>query len=58
MAPLQDLAEISRGFTSGADRFFCVHDVTQMHLDTTLDPEVFRNRWEYCVEIPDEYDYP
>ena len=45
MAPLQDLAEISRGFTSGADRFFCVHDVTQMHLDTTLDPEVFRNRW-------------
>ena len=28
MAPLSELARVSRGFTSGADRFYCVRDVT------------------------------
>ena len=45
MAPLHELATISRGFTSGADRFFCVRDVTQRHLDSTPDPRQFLDRW-------------
>ena len=45
MAPLHELAEISRGFTSGADRFYCVRDITQQHLDTIPDPQQFQDRW-------------
>ena len=45
MTPLQELAEISRGFTSGFDRFFCVRDFTQRHLDGTPDPQAFLDRW-------------
>ena len=45
MTPLQNLADISRGFTSGADRFYCVRDVTQHYLDTIPDPDVFFSRW-------------
>ena len=45
MTPLHNLATISRGFTSGADRFYCVRDVTQRHLDNTPDPQEFLNRW-------------
>ena len=45
MTPLQELAEISRGFTSGADRFYCVRDFTQRHLDSTPDPQAFLDRW-------------
>ena len=45
MTPLRELAEIRRGFTSGADRFYCVRDVTQLHLDSFPDPEDFLNRW-------------
>ena len=50
MAPLHELANISRGFTSGADKFFCVRDVTQRHLDGTPDPEEFRKRWGISPE--------
>ena len=42
---LNELADISRGFTSGADRFFCVRDVTQQHLDAIPDPQEFQSRW-------------
>ena len=45
MAPLREMAEISRGFTSGADRFYCVRDVTQRHLDDIPDPQAFIDRW-------------
>ena len=45
MAQLQELAKISRGFTSGADRFYCVRDVTQQHLDSIPDPQEFLDRW-------------
>ena len=45
MTLLQDLANVSRGFTSGADRFYCVRDVTQRHLDNTPDPQAFRDQW-------------
>ena len=45
MAPLRDLATVRRGFTSGADKFYCVRDVTQRHLDNTPDPQEFLNRW-------------
>ena len=45
MVPLRNLANITRGFTSGADRFYCVRDVTQLHLDRTTDPQEFRENW-------------
>ena len=45
MTRLQDLATIRRGFTSGADKFYCVRDVTQHHLDSIPDPQEFLNRW-------------
>ena len=45
MTYLHNLATISRGFTSGADRFYCVRDVTQRHLDNIPDPQEFSNRW-------------
>ena len=45
LTPLQTLANISRGFTSGADRFYCVRDVTQQRLDAIADPDEFYNRW-------------
>ena len=45
LAPLHELARIRRGFTSGADRFFCVRDVTQRHLDDIRDPRAFLDRW-------------
>ena len=45
MVPLQNLANITRGFTSGADRFYCVRDATQQHLDRTTDPQEFRDNW-------------
>ena len=50
MTPLQELAEISRGFTSGADRFYCVRDVTQRHLDSKRE-RVWRKR-DYRVNPP------
>ena len=45
MAPLQELAIVRFGFKTGADRFFCVYDVTQQHLDTVRDPRDFQDRW-------------
>ena len=45
MTALQEIAEIRRGFTSGADRFYCVRDVTQQHLDDISDPQEFREHW-------------
>ena len=33
------------GFKTGCDKFFCVRDVTQRHLDNTPDPHQFLNRW-------------
>ena len=45
MVPLQQLAVVRRGFTSGADKFFCVRDVTQHYLDRIPDPQEFQSRW-------------
>ena len=45
MTPLQELAEVRFGFKTGADRFYCVRDVTQQHLDTIPDPQQFQDRW-------------
>ena len=45
MTQLHELAEVRRGFTSGVDRFYCVWDVTQQHLDNTADPHAFQERW-------------
>ena len=45
MTPLRELATVRFGFKTGADRFFCVRDVTQLHLDSFRDPQEFLNRW-------------
>ena len=45
MTPLQELAEVRFGFKTGADRFYCVRDVTKQHLDTIPDPQQFQDRW-------------
>ena len=45
MVPLQELAVVRRGFTSGADKFYCVRDVTQHYLDRIPDPQEFQRRW-------------
>ena len=45
MAPLCELALVRFGFKTGADRFFCVRDVTQRHLDNIPDPQEFLDFW-------------
>jgi len=45
LTPLQELASVRFGFKTGADRFFCVRDVTQEHLDEIRDPRGFQDRW-------------
>ena len=45
MTALHELAEVRFGFKTGADRFYCVRDVTQQHLDSTADPDPFQERW-------------
>ena len=45
MTPLQELALVRFGFKTGADRFFCVRDVTQRRLDSIPDPQEFLDRW-------------
>ena len=45
MTQLRELAEVRFGFKTGADGFFCVRDVTQVHLDNLTDPEAFQERW-------------
>ena len=45
MTPLQELATVRFGFKTGCDKFYCVRDVTQLHLATILDPQEFHNRW-------------
>ena len=45
MVPLQDMAVVRFGFKTGADKFFCVRDVTQRYLDRIPDPQEFRRRW-------------
>ena len=39
MTPLRELALVRFGFKTGADRFFCVRDVTQRHLDNISDEQ-------------------
>ena len=45
MAPLCELALVRFGFKTGADRFFCVRDVTQGHLNNIPDSQEFLHRW-------------
>ena len=45
MTQLHELAEVRFGFKTGADRFYCVRDVTQQHMDNTADPDAFQERW-------------
>ena len=45
MSPLRELAVVRFGFKTGADKFFCVRDVTQRHLDKIPNPQEFRDQW-------------
>ena len=45
MTRLQNLARVRFGFKTGADRFYCVRDVTQHHLDDIPDEGEFFSRW-------------
>ncbi len=45
MVPLQSLAEIRRGFTSGVDKFYCVRDVTDAELRRQPDQQAFHSKW-------------
>ena len=47
LAPLGDLADIKRGFTSGADKFYCVRDVTQRRLESVPHSGRFQDRWGF-----------
>ena len=44
------VARIKRGFTSGADKFYCVHDVTQKEVKRTGSPAAFHRKWAITVE--------
>ena len=50
MTPLTNLAGVRRGFTSGADSFYCVRDVTEHHLQETPDPDKFKQNWGITKE--------
>ena len=45
MTPLQNLALARFGFKTGKDSFYCVHDVTEHHLEREPDSQLFRDRW-------------
>jgi type I restriction-modification system DNA methylase subunit len=45
LVPLDEIAEVKRGFTSGVDRFFCVRDVTEDELKRAGNAEEFRAKW-------------
>jgi len=42
---LSELAEIRRGFTTGADRFYCVRDVTEEETEKASNPDEFKTKW-------------
>jgi type I restriction-modification system DNA methylase subunit len=50
MVPLQELAEVRFGFKTGADKFFCVRDVTAEELRRYPQPRDFRRRWIIAPE--------
>jgi type I restriction-modification system DNA methylase subunit len=45
LVPLHELAEIQRGFTSGADKFYCVRDVTDAQLKKYPKTAKFEQVW-------------
>jgi type I restriction-modification system DNA methylase subunit len=45
LIPLHELADIRRGFTSGADKFFCVRDVTDEQLKRYPTAAKFKQVW-------------
>ncbi len=45
LVPLHELAAIKRGFTSGADKFYCVRDVTDEVLKRETDEAAFYDKW-------------
>ncbi|MBI2866666.1 MAG: SAM-dependent DNA methyltransferase [Chloroflexi bacterium] len=45
LVPLHELAEVRFGFKTGADRFFCVRDVTEEQLRLLPDAAAFRAKW-------------
>ncbi|MEX0701301.1 MAG: N-6 DNA methylase [Planctomycetales bacterium] len=45
LVPLNAIARIRRGVTTGCDKFFFVRDVTKEHLEKHPKPAGFKNRW-------------
>lgn len=45
LIPLHELAEIRRGFTSGADKFYCVRDVTDEQMKRYPNTAEFEGAW-------------
>lgn len=45
MAPVYELAEVKRGFTSGIDKFFCVRDVTEEEVERAGGADGFHDKW-------------
>jgi hypothetical protein len=50
LVPLSELATVRFGFKTGADRFFCVHDVTEEEKRRARSPGAFREQWSIGVE--------
>ncbi|MBI4311142.1 MAG: hypothetical protein HY681_05105 [Chloroflexi bacterium] len=45
LVPLHELAEVRFGFKTGADKFFCVRDVTEAVLKRETDEAAFYDKW-------------
>lgn len=50
LVPLSELANVRFGFKSGADKFFCVRDVTEQELRKSGGPAAFRRKWAVSVK--------
>ncbi len=50
MVPFGELAEVKRGFTSGGDKFFCVHDITEEEIKRCATPNAFRRDLGISIE--------
>jgi type I restriction-modification system DNA methylase subunit len=50
LVPLSEAATVRFGFKTGADKFFCVRDVTEQEIERTGSPAAFHRKWAITVE--------
>jgi len=50
LVPLSEIATVRFGFKTGADKFFCVRDVTEQEIRRTGSPAAFHRKWAITVE--------